>query len=259
MGYLTGAIETGWLLREAAAREIARQGPGLGRALLSAGAQNVMLIGGFLALARLTGLGGSGLRGDLLVYLMTGVFLFNLHAKAMFAAMSCMEALPSGRLYHVEPLIQAVGGAIGAAYLQLVSAAGLIFAHHALVDPIEADLLPALPLLASAWISGLGLGLALLRLRLSRPGPASLLAMGWMRIGMVSSGAMFLGNVLPVALLDWVVWNPLFHAVDQARGWAFVNYSPIHSLAWPIHAFAGLAIALGAVASGSKAHTSQGS
>ncbi|WP_370160766.1 hypothetical protein [Limimaricola soesokkakensis] len=153
-----------------------------------------------------------------------------------------------GRLYPIPPQVQAVGGAIGAAYLQLVSVAGLIFAHHALVDPIEADLLPALPLLASAWISGLGLGLALLRLRLSRPGLASLLATGWMRIGTVSSGAMFLGNVLPAAFLDWVIWIPLFHAIDQARGLAFENYAPRHSLAWPAFTFAAVAILGGALA-----------
>ncbi|MGR3633422.1 MAG: hypothetical protein ACU0A8_15090 [Limimaricola soesokkakensis] len=72
--------------------------------------------------------------------------------------------------------------------------------------------------------------------------------MGWMRIGVVSSGAMFLGNVLPAALLDWVVWNPLFHAIDQARGLAFENYAPRHSFAWPAFGFAAVAILCGALA-----------
>ena len=123
----------------------------------------------------------------------------------------------------------AIDSAISAAYLQLVSAAGLIFAHHALVEPIEASLIAPMPQLAAGWISGLGLGLALLRLRLRRPGLASLLAMGWMRVGMVTSGAMFLGHVLPAAFLDWVVWNPLFHAIDQSRGYAFIDYNPRNS------------------------------
>jgi len=130
------------------------------------------------------------------------------------------------------------------------SRAGPIFAPHALVEPIEARLLPALPLLASAWISGLGLGLLRLRLRLRmrRPGLATLAATGWMRIGMLTSGAMFLGNVLPTSFLDRVIWNPLFHAVDQARGLAFVNHAPRHSLGWPVHVFASGALLAGAVA-----------
>jgi ABC-type polysaccharide/polyol phosphate export permease len=144
--------------------------------------------------------------------------------------------------------VLAIDSAISAAYLQLVSAAGLIFAHHALVEPIEASLIAPMPQLAAGWISGLGLGLALLRLRLRRPGLASLLAMGWMRVGMVTSGAMFLGHVLPAAFLDWVVWNPLFHAIDQARGLAFENYVPRHSLAWPVRIFAVLALLLGTAA-----------
>ncbi|WP_432256730.1 hypothetical protein [Limimaricola sp. AA108-03] len=126
--------------------------------------------------------------------------------------------------------------------------AGPIFAPHALVEPIEARLLPALPLLASAWISGPGFGLGLLRLRLCRPGLASLAATSWMRVGMVTSGAMFPGNVLPTSFLDWVIWNPLFHAVDQARGLAFVNYAPRHSLGWLVHVFASEALLVGAVA-----------
>jgi ABC-type polysaccharide/polyol phosphate export permease len=66
---------------------------------------------------------------------------------------------------------------------------------------------------------------------------------------MLTSGAMFLGNVLPASFLDWVIWNPLFHAVDQARGLAFVNYAPRHSLDWPIPIFAASAILAGAAVS----------
>ena len=240
--------EIGRTLRATAVREIARQGKTLGRALIGAAVQNAMLVGGFLVLARLTGLGGAGLRGDLL----TGVFLFNLHAKAMSAAMSSADVLSAGRLYRTDPLIQATGGSIGAAYLQLVSAAGLILAYHALVSPIEAAMTAPLPLLAASWISGLGIGLVLLRIKARAPGLASMAAMGWMRVGMVTSGAMFVANALPGAFLAWVTWNPIFHAVDQARGLAFANYVARHSEAWPAYAFAALAILVGLVANRAK-------
>ncbi|MGR3592333.1 MAG: hypothetical protein ACU0BO_10200 [Limimaricola soesokkakensis] len=57
---------------------------------------------------------------------------------------------PYETLGPVQPLIQAIGGAIRAAYLQFVSAVGLILAHHALIEPIEASLIAPLPLLAMA-------------------------------------------------------------------------------------------------------------
>ena len=72
---------------------------------------------------------------------------------------------------------------------------------------------------------------------------------------MVTSGAMCLGNILPAACFDWVVWTPLFHAVDPARGLAFETYVPRHSLPWPAQIFAGLALLSGTTAchSGSRA------
>ena len=35
---------------------------------------------------------------------------------------------------------------------------------------------------------------------------------------------MFLANTLTPHLLSFFDWNPLFHCIDQARGFAFVNY-----------------------------------
>jgi ABC-type polysaccharide/polyol phosphate export permease len=40
---------------------------------------------------------------------------------------------------------------------------------------------------------------------------------------------MFVGNVVPNALLPWFIWNPLFHIIDQQRGYIFINYTPLKS------------------------------
>jgi ABC-type polysaccharide/polyol phosphate export permease len=40
---------------------------------------------------------------------------------------------------------------------------------------------------------------------------------------------MFVANNLPAFMLPLFSWNPLFHAIDQARGYTFINYNPIHS------------------------------
>jgi ABC-type polysaccharide/polyol phosphate export permease len=37
---------------------------------------------------------------------------------------------------------------------------------------------------------------------------------------------MFVANTLPGYMLAMFDWNPLFHAIDQARGFIFINYNP---------------------------------
>jgi ABC-type polysaccharide/polyol phosphate export permease len=49
------------------------------------------------------------------------------------------------------------------------------------------------------------------------------------RMNMVASGKFFLANSLPESYLHYFMWNPLFHAIDQARGYAFINYNPFHT------------------------------
>ena len=46
---------------------------------------------------------------------------------------------------------------------------------------------------------------------------------------MVTSGKMFVANAMPGFMLAMFDWNPLFHCIDQARGFVFVNYNPHHS------------------------------
>ena len=53
--------------------------------------------------------------------------------------------------------------------------------------------------------------------------------MVYQRVNMFASGKMFVGNVLPNALLPWFIWNPLFHIIDQQRGFLFINYAPLKS------------------------------
>ena len=36
---------------------------------------------------------------------------------------------------------------------------------------------------------------------------------------------MVLGNSLPFTMLPFFTWNPLFHIIDQARGFIFINYN----------------------------------
>jgi ABC-type polysaccharide/polyol phosphate export permease len=46
---------------------------------------------------------------------------------------------------------------------------------------------------------------------------------------MIASGKMFVANTLPGYMLAMFDWNPLFHCIDQSRGFAFINYFPRNS------------------------------
>ncbi len=46
---------------------------------------------------------------------------------------------------------------------------------------------------------------------------------------MIASGKMFVANALPSFMISMFDWNPLFHLIDQARGFAFINYYPRNS------------------------------
>ena len=48
---------------------------------------------------------------------------------------------------------------------------------------------------------------------------------------MIASGKMFVANTLPPSILVMFDWNPLFHTIDQARGYTFINYFPNNSSA----------------------------
>ncbi len=53
---------------------------------------------------------------------------------------------------------------------------------------------------------------------------------------MIASGKMFLANTLPAHMLAMFDWNPLFHAIDQSRGFIFINYNPhFSSISYPIY------------------------
>ena len=46
---------------------------------------------------------------------------------------------------------------------------------------------------------------------------------------MIAAGKMFVANTLPSYMLVMFDWNPLFHTIDQSRGYAFVDYNPRNS------------------------------
>ena len=86
-----------------------------------------------------------------------------------------------------------------------------------------------------AWASGCAIGLVLLAAKPWVPGVVRIASTIYTRANMIASGKMFVANTLPSSMLAMFDWNPLFHTIDQARGFSFINYYPHNStILYPI-------------------------
>ncbi|RJE79457.1 ABC transporter [Paracoccus sp. JM45] len=190
--------------------------------------QTTLMLLIFLGLYRLVGIKSTPLRGDFLLYIMSGIFVFMLHVQTV-GAIASSHSVSSGIIKH-QPLNAAVlisGAALAALYKQVISILVLLLAYNAFFSPIEIyDPLGAAMLFGLAWFSGVCVGFLFLGIRPWSPATATLLTTLYQRVNMFASGKFFVANVMPNFLLPWFIWNPLFHLIDQERGFLFINYSP---------------------------------
>ena len=106
----------------------------------------------------------------------------------------------------------------------------LLFGYYIAISPFEIkEPINCLGMVVLAWMSGIAVGLVFMAAKPWAPGPIGLLSMVYQRANMVASGKMFVANSLPPFMLSMFDWNPLFHIIDQTRGFAFVNYTPHNS------------------------------
>ncbi len=200
--------------------------------------QSVLMIAVFYIMFSVFGMRGSALRGDFLIYLMTGIFLFLTHTKTMGAVIGS-EGPASAIMKHapMTTFLSISSSALAALYLQIFSMAVILFVVHVAIRPIVIDD-PAGVFLSFilAWFSGIAIGLIFLAIKPFAPNFTSTGSMVYSRANMIASGKMFVANNLPAYLLPYFAWNPLFHTIDQARGAAFINYSPhVTSITYPIY------------------------
>jgi ABC-type polysaccharide/polyol phosphate export permease len=99
-----------------------------------------------------------------------------------------------------------------------------------------------------AWGTGCVVGLLLLAAKPWMPDVAGIVQLVYVRANMIASGKMFVANMLPTSMINMFDWNPLFHVIDQGRGFIFVNYFP-HRTNWeyPLY-FVLVALVLGFMA-----------
>jgi ABC-type polysaccharide/polyol phosphate export permease len=190
--------------------------------------QTVLFIAVFYTIFRLLGLGRLAIRGDLVLYAMSGIFMFMTHAKAL-SAVAGAENSTSAIMKHapMNPIVSMAAAALGALYLQVLSAVVILFAYHAIFTPITIHQpVGTLAMFLLSWASGAAIGTIFLALRPWNPPAVGLLTTVYSRANMFASGKMMLANATPGYILIYFTWNPLFHTIDQGRGFIFENYHP---------------------------------
>ena len=106
----------------------------------------------------------------------------------------------------------------------------ILFGYHVAITPLEIDdPVSAFGMLMIAWFVGAALGLVLLAIKPWFPTGVSVFTQIYLRANMIASGKMFVANTLPSFMLSLFDWNPLFHVIDQSRGYSFINYNPRYS------------------------------
>ncbi|PYE84419.1 ABC transporter permease [Pseudoroseicyclus aestuarii] len=232
--YARGAAGLAHRIYHTAVRDIRKAHRNAVAGLLMTIAQAVIFLSAFWLMFTLLGQRGFAIRGDFLLYLMTGIFLFLTHTKTL-TAVAKAEGPTSPMMAHA-PLNTAItisAAALSTLYLQILSLTAILGAYHVIVTPIAIDKpVGALAMLLLAWITGVGAGTILMALKPWYPEAVTLVSQIYSRASMILSGKMFVANMLPGYLLGLFDWNPLFHVIDQERGFVFRNYNPQFTSPW---------------------------
>lgn len=201
-------------------------------------AQSSVMIMAFVVMYWVFGVRHSPIRGDFLLFIMSGILLFMTFNMAVGAVAGAGKST-SAMLKHgpLNTAISMCAAALGALYNNMLSALVLLGFYQTLWMPLNLEnWRGALAMMIFAWFSGCTVGLILLSITSWLPEIGPLLTRIVQRVNMIASGKMFVANMLPGFLLHAFDWNPLFHLIDQNRGFVFINYTPHNSnLTYPFY------------------------
>lgn len=201
-------------------------------------AQSVAMIGAFLLLFNVLGMRATALRGDFMLFIMSGVFLFLTYNKAISSVFGSASPV-SGMMMHapMNTIVAIASSALAVLYQQVLTVIVVLFFYHALYTPITIHQpVGALAMLLLAWFAGVAVGLVFLAAKPWAPRVVMTVKMVYQRLNVLASGKMFVANAMPGFILQWFTWNPLFHTIDQSRGFVFLNYNPHYSsITYPLY------------------------
>lgn len=193
--------------------------------------QTLMFVLVFLIMFQILGMRGSALRGDFVLYVMSGIFLYMVHTQAV-AAVSGAEGPTSPMMQHapMNTVVAISSAALSSLYTQFFSMTVILGVYYIGFNAfVVHDPIGAIAMIMLAWLSGCAIGLVVMALKPWSPAFVGILSTIYQRANMIASGKMFVANTLPSSKLVLFDWNPLFHVIDQARGFTFVNYNPRNS------------------------------
>ncbi len=199
--------------------------------------QTLVMVGAMYLLFDILGMRAMAIRGDFLLYVMSGIFVFMCHVKSL-GAVSGAEGPASPMMQHLpmSTTVSIWSAAFSALYIQIISVSAILLGYHLLFTPIEIQQpVGAAAMLLLAWFSGVAVGSIFLALKPWMPTPVGIVQQTYTRLNMFASGKMFVANALAASMVAMFSWNPLFHIIDQGRGYIFINYNPMKTnLTYPI-------------------------
>ena len=199
--------------------------------------QALMMVMVFLVMMSLLGMRTSAIRGDFLLYIMSGVFMYMTHSKTLQAVAKC-DGPTSSMMKHapMNVIVAISAAALAALYQQVLAASVILYFYHVVITPITIDdPVGTMGMFLMSWGSGIAIGMIFKAATPWAPDFFGLLTSIYARANMIASGKMFVANTMPTATLAIFDWNPLFHTIDQGRGFVFLNYNPHYSsISYPL-------------------------
>jgi ABC-type polysaccharide/polyol phosphate export permease len=196
--------------------------------------QTIIFVLAFYFMFMILGLRGVAIRGDFMLYIMTGVFLYMTHTKALAAVVSS-EGPASPMMQHapMNTAIAIAAAMLSTLYIQILSLFAILFVYDVAFNPFVMqeinDPIGCMAMVLLSWFSGAAIGMVFLAVKPWFPTAVNIVSTVYQRANMIASGKMFVANTMPAHMLVMFDWNPLFHTIDQSRGYAFVNYNPRNS------------------------------
>lgn len=193
--------------------------------------QSALFVAAFYFMFTLMGTRAASIRGDFMLYLLSGIYLYLVHIEAV-QGVARAENSTSPMMQHapMNTLVSILAAALSTLYIKTLSLLVILFGLHVLIQPVVFhDWGGAFLMYLLAWGSGVVIGLILMAAKPWMPDAVSLIQMIYVRVNMIASGKMFVANMMPGFMIALFDWNPLFHIIDQARGFTFVNYFPHHT------------------------------
>ena len=236
VGSLLSTLE---LIFHVAVRDIRKSHGNAIVGLLISIAQSLIMVLVFWFMFTVLKMKGSAVRGDFMLYSMSGIFMYMTHIRTI-KAVSKAEGPTSSMMKHapMNTIVAIAGQALAALYQQVLAIVVILFFYNTMFTRVVIEQpIPAFGMLLLAWGSGVGVGMVFKAATPWAPDFFGILTTIYTRANMIASGKMFLANGMRTSLLAWFTWNPLFHIIDQSRGYVFLNYHPHYSsLTYPIAA-----------------------